>query len=431
MWALLGTLGGGPMSESEQRPYQVMPDLDAEEYDRLKRDIAENGVEYPIIVDTDGEIIDGHHRYQAWVDLGRDPEDLPRRVADGTDTEQYHRAYRTNLNRRDLTDGTKREVVKQYLLERPDRVAEDTQADIAADLGIGQSTVDRAVTELRDSGNLTQVGKLSTEERRAEVREYVEANPTASDREVAREVDCDVSHPTVGTWRDEWDSDDPGPSLPETPAADELPADSTADDAQPSSQSLNASDDRTARGSSDDADRGDVGESTADVGLFTSDETDEWSSPRELVEPLDDAVGGFDLDPCSGAESSPFAEETYTEADDGLSQRWHGTVWVNPPYSEMADWTAKAVTEAERDAVDGIYYLCKGDSSTDWWHDALGAASMVVHVDHRLSFGDGGNSAPFASHIFVFGTPDEPVLRELNRHGAVLTDLRIGGEPDE
>jgi hypothetical protein len=106
----------------------------------------------------------------------------------GTDTENYHRAYRTNLNRRDLTDGTKREVVKQYLLEHPDRVAEDTQADIAADLGVSRRLIGYAIEELGENGKLGTLSELSTEEKRAEVRAYVEANPTASDREVAREV---------------------------------------------------------------------------------------------------------------------------------------------------------------------------------------------------------------------------------------------------
>jgi phage N-6-adenine-methyltransferase len=283
---------------------------------------------------------------------------------------------------------------------------------------VSQKLISNAVRELRESGKLSTHTELSTEGKRDQVREYVEANPTASDREVAREVDCGVSHPTVGNWRDEWESG-------------ETPADNTADAAQPASEPSTAGDAQARQDLSDGTDRGAADESAADVGLFTSDETDEWSSPRELVEPLNDAVGGFDLDPCSGAERSPFAAETYTEADDGLSQPWRGTVWVNPPYSEMADWTAKAVAEAERDAVDAIYYLCKGDSSTDWWHDALGAASVVAVIDHRLSFGDGGNSAPFASHIFVFGTPDQTVLTELNRHGAVLTDLHVGGGSDE
>ncbi|AFH22638.1 hypothetical protein OSG_eHP31_00130 [environmental Halophage eHP-31] len=203
----------GVVSMSESQPYQVMPDLDGEEYDRLKEDIRENGIEYPIIVDGDGDIIDGHHRYQAWTDLGRDPDDIPTRVVDDDDSDNYHRAYRTNLLRRDLTDGTKRQVVKQYLLEHPERVAEDTQAEIASDLGVSRKTVGRAIEELPEDVKCGQVTELSTDEKRQQVRAYVEDHPDASNREVAREVDCDVSHVTVGNWRDEWDIQEPTTGL--------------------------------------------------------------------------------------------------------------------------------------------------------------------------------------------------------------------------
>lgn len=153
-------------------------------------------------------------------------------------------------------------------------------------------------------------------------------------------------------------------------------------------------------------------EDTSDIDQFTSQDTDEWSSPRELVEPIDEAIGGFDLDPCSGAERSPFATDTYTEDDDGLAQPWMGTVWVNPPYSAVSDWVDKAVTELEAGNAETIVFLCKGDSSTEWWQTAAEAASCVLAIDRRLKFGDGENSAPFPSHIFVFGDKGglEPAL---------------------
>jgi DNA (cytosine-5)-methyltransferase 1 len=202
------------MSDTDDQPFQVMPEFDPDEFERLKKGIKEHGIEYPIIVDGDDHIIDGHHRYQAWVDLGRDPDEIPRRVVDDTDTENYHRAYRTNLNQRDLTDGTKREVVKQYLLEHSDRVGEDTQQAIAEDLGVSEDTVRRAKEDAVDEGLLNLSGEnLNTDEKREQVREYVEANPTASNREVARKVDCDVSHVTVGKWRDEWDIEEPTTGL--------------------------------------------------------------------------------------------------------------------------------------------------------------------------------------------------------------------------
>ena len=162
---------------------------------------------------------------------------------------------------------------------------------------------------------------------------------------------------------------------------------------------------------------------SSDIDVFTSNETDEWSSPRELVEPLSDTINGFDLDPCSGAEASPFADDTYTKSDDGLAQSWYGSVWVNPPYSAMSEWTEKAVVESKREGVDTILYLCKGDSSTDWWQEAAASAKYVATIDHRLKFGDGDNSAPFASHIFAFGEVSENVVEELEQFGCVLHPL--------
>jgi len=42
--------------------YQVMRALTKDEYRDLKASISENGVKVPILVDENGEIIDGHHR---------------------------------------------------------------------------------------------------------------------------------------------------------------------------------------------------------------------------------------------------------------------------------------------------------------------------------------------------------------------------------
>jgi len=171
---------------------------------------------------------------------------------------------------------------------------------------------------------------------------------------------------------------------------------------------------------SDGGGNGDGEDDESDISQFTSQKTDEWSSPKELVEPLDDAVGGFDLDPCSGAEESPFANNTYTEDEDGLAQPWKGVVWVNPPYSGVSEWVDKAVNETVHGNAKSTFFLCKGDSSTNWWQRAAKHATCVLAIDHRLSFGDGENSAPFASHILVFGD-SMGAVDELRNHGLVLS----------
>jgi phage N-6-adenine-methyltransferase len=153
---------------------------------------------------------------------------------------------------------------------------------------------------------------------------------------------------------------------------------------------------------------------------FISDETDEWATPPEFVRPLAEAIGGFDLDPASGAERSPVADETYTEADDGLHTPWYGRTWVNPPYSEMEAWVERAIGQHNAGNTELIVMLCKGDSSTDWWQRAVVEADTIAMLDSRLEFGDAGNGAPFPSHVFVFGDANDGLVEVLERRGVVF-----------
>jgi 16S rRNA G966 N2-methylase RsmD/disulfide oxidoreductase YuzD len=49
---------------------KIVPKLKPEEYQELKSSIAENGLYYPIIINKDGFILDGHHRFKACNELG-------------------------------------------------------------------------------------------------------------------------------------------------------------------------------------------------------------------------------------------------------------------------------------------------------------------------------------------------------------------------
>jgi hypothetical protein len=51
-----------------------VPKLSQQEYSSLKQDIHEYGQLYPIIVNQDGVVLDGHHRFRICEELGKEPE---------------------------------------------------------------------------------------------------------------------------------------------------------------------------------------------------------------------------------------------------------------------------------------------------------------------------------------------------------------------
>src|ERR687897_874597 len=140
--------------------YQVMPPLSGEEYQALKEDIAENGVLVPVVKDTDGNIIDGHHRVWAYEELLAED-----RVAGGypvversgmTDQEKRDLAWRLNMQRRHLNQFQKREAIAAKLKESP----EWADNRIALLLGVDHKTVRSVRTDLEARNEVVRVEVL-------------------------------------------------------------------------------------------------------------------------------------------------------------------------------------------------------------------------------------------------------------------------------
>lgn len=88
---------------SEQ--YQLLPALAADDFERLKSDIAERGVLVPIEVDESGNVLDGHHRKRIADELGIDCPTVTR-IGMAEHEKRLH-AVALNLARRHLTDAQK------------------------------------------------------------------------------------------------------------------------------------------------------------------------------------------------------------------------------------------------------------------------------------------------------------------------------------
>ncbi len=73
--------------------------------------------------------------------------------------------------------------------------------------------------------------------------------------------------------------------------------------------------------------------------------SDRWSTPKEVFQPLHDEFG-FDLDVCAEPWNAKCSRYLSPKLD-GLSQKWAGTCWMNPPYSqEIGKWIQKAYEES-------------------------------------------------------------------------------------
>jgi DNA N-6-adenine-methyltransferase (Dam) len=108
--------------------------------------------------------------------------------------------------------------------------------------------------------------------------------------------------------------------------------------------------------------------------------SNEWYTPPGIFDALSI---DFDLDPAHPSDRLPWipAERTFCKADDGLSQPWHGRVWLNPPYGRETDpWLERFVEHGN-----GIA-LVFARTETDWFHrHALGVDAWCL-IRGRLTF---------------------------------------------
>ena len=75
-------------------------------------------------------------------------------------------------------------------------------------------------------------------------------------------------------------------------------------------------------------------------GMFSS-KTDMWETPQDLFDRLNHEFH-FTLDVCAIPENAKCSN-FFSPENDGLSQEWFGTCWMNPPYGkEIGKWVKKA-----------------------------------------------------------------------------------------
>lgn len=109
--------------------------------------------------------------------------------------------------------------------------------------------------------------------------------------------------------------------------------------------------------------------------------SDEWYTPPAIFEGL---RLRFDLDPCSPGEGHWVpAQHIFTKQHDGLRQRWHGLVFMNPPFggrNGQVPWLDKFLEHGHGIAI------VAARTSAKWFHSHAVCAETMLFPKGKTKF---------------------------------------------
>ena len=145
--------------------------------------------------------------------------------------------------------------------------------------------------------------------------------------------------------------------------------------------------------------------------------SDDFLTPPELVE----AMGLFDLDPCgSHRQERPLARRCYRfPEDNGLLLPWKGSVFVNPPFSELKAWVGRFILHG-----DGVM-LCPARVEVAWfWHLWSHSDAIFFSKGPIKYICPNGSSPPgfFGGAFCAIGRHNVDRLHKIPLKGVLVTD---------
>jgi hypothetical protein len=143
----------------------------------------------------------------------------------------------------------------------------------------------------------------------------------------------------------------------------------------------------------------------------------EWLTPPDLVQKL----GEFDLDPCSPI-NPPFlhAKNNFTANENGLTQKWFGRVYLNPPYGRgMELWLEKLKYHGN-----GIALIFARTETKCFFEHVWYDADAVLFVKGRIRFYHVTGiqaGTPGAPSVFIaYGKENAEILMNCGIEGKFL-----------
>lgn len=354
---------------------EIFPRMPGEEFVSLKKDIRENGLLEAIWL-YEGKVIDGRHRHFACQETGTDPV---YRNYEGNDPLGF--VISLNLKRRHLTE-SQRAMVAASLANMPRGGIREGQNTMASQTANLQSEVSQF-----QAADMLQVSPRSV------------ATAAKVEREAPQEV---VEAVRTG-----------GMSLNLASQVAALPEEEKSEVAA--------------------AAPGQIKEVAQEVvrraHVANNSGNNEWYTPVDYIQLARSVMGGIDTDPATSeiANRTVQASTIFTESDNGLSKKWSGRVWMNPPYAQplIADFSEAVSAKYEDGEIEQACILVNNGTETQWFQRMLSASSAVCFPKSRIRFvgPDGVHGAPLQGQAVLYmGENVEAFISAFSQKGAVLTN---------
>ena len=358
---------------------EAFPLMDGEPFDQLVADIRDNGQREPVRTYR-GEVLDGRNRFLACEHLGVDPWIVESDAE--TDEEALAESISCNLHRRHLTT-SQRAMVGAMLEPMFAELAKERMAQggkgVANLPDLGRAR-DDAAEAVNVSPRSVQHAKHVTEHGTPELRAAVVSGNMAVS--AASEV---------AEWEPETQRE-----IVERVEAGEKPS------------------------------------SVIKAHVSHNSGNNEWYTPPEFIAAAREAMGGIDCDPATSkiANATVQAPTFYTAETDGLSQAWHGNVWMNPPYANpLIRHFCEAVTDRYASGeIEAACVLVNNATETRWFQYMLNEAAAVCFPRSRVKFLDpngDATGAPLQGQAIVYlGRNTEAFRAAFEAIGKVLYAFR-------
>lgn len=147
----------------------------------------------------------------------------------------------------------------------------------------------------------------------------------------------------------------------------------------------------------------------------------EWYTPKQYIESARKVMGSIDLDPASSKEAQKIvrAAKYYDSKADGLTKKWKGNIWLNPPYSNVRQFVDKLLDSPFDQAI----VLVNNATETEWFARLAERSSAMVFHTGRIKFAtpesDGEGTTPcMQGQVFLyFGKNVMQFIDEFSQYG--------------